>query len=144
METAIFFWLAGISSQVGTLLGIVGFFGTAGGVVGCIIYAVTKGDVSTECDYERVDGKHVKTWKTEPSYSAIAVEAFWKTRISQICLTVGILSAIVSSVIPPKDTWYLMAGGYLGQNLVQSDTAQRVKEVVDVYLDEQLAKLKKK
>lgn len=56
----------------------------------------------------------------------------------------GILLLFLSVFIPSKQTIYLMAGGYVTQEVVTSDTAKKVLEILNEKLDTELEGLKSK
>ena len=143
MEAAIFFWLAGVSDSLCNVLGSIGALAFAAGMVGWEVYATNCGNSTVKPEYKWERDAYIHFYEWKPDKSAIAVREFWNTKISQIGIAIGAVSIALSVLLPSKDTLYLMAGGYFGQNIVMSDTAQKVKDVVDIYLDEQLEKLSK-
>lgn len=137
MEAAIFFWLAGSIQGIIGLTGFLGGITLLAGAIGLVTYLLF-----------RDEGEFVFTWKTEtytfkPSKVSLQVQSFWKTGCSQFCLWIGSLLLVVSAILPSKDTMYLMAGGFMAQHVVMSDTAMKIKQIVDLHLDEQLKKLTK-
>lgn len=51
----------------------------------------------------------------------------------------GVIGVMGAVLVPSKDTIYLMAGAEIGKEVVQSETAQKVKVVLDKKLDEILS-----
>lgn len=47
-----------------------------------------------------------------------------------------VVSLIIAAFIPSERTIYLMTGAYLGQQVIQSSTASKVKQVIEMKLDE--------
>jgi hypothetical protein len=141
MEAAIFFWLAGIAEGISSTLSVVGGISFLVGLILCIVYAVNRGSTVTDWDWSP-DYKS-KTYTLEPDSTAIWANAMWKTRIPKMLLLASAITLPLALCIPPKQTIYLMAGGYLGQQVIQSDTAEKVMKIINQHLDEQLQKMTK-
>lgn len=62
----------------------------------------------------------------------------------RIAKYVGVIGLIGAALIPSKDAMYLMVGAEIGKEVVQSETAKKVKAVLDKKLDEILAEGVKK
>lgn len=57
---------------------------------------------------------------------------------------VGIVVSLLWAVIPSEKTVYLMGGAYVGQSVIQSETAGKVKSILDNKLDQILGEMEKK
>lgn len=137
MEAAIFFWLAGSIQGIIVLTSFIGGVALLAGVIGLLIYLINRDAGGFSSDWK------TETYTFKPSTVSLQVQSFWKTGWSQFCLWIGSLLLVVSAILPSKDTMYLMAGGFMGQHVVMSDTAMKIKQIVDLHLDEQLKKLTK-
>lgn len=120
MEAALFIWFASVVGNLQKLLFI------TGGFVLALFAAITIGTAI----HRDIYGSASEPW---PIYKKV-----WK-----ITVAAGLILLLVAGLIPNQKTMYLMAGGYLGQNVLMSDTAKRMKDIVDTYLDEQLSELTK-
>lgn len=67
---------------------------------------------------------------------------FYKT-LRNLCVSVFCLG-FFTAAIPSEKTMYMMAGAYATQSVVQSETMQKVVDLVNLRLDEELAKVKPK
>lgn len=56
----------------------------------------------------------------------------------------GFLSFFLGSLVPTERSIYLMAGAHVGKEVLQSETAGKVVDLLNAKLDEELAKLKDK
>ncbi len=72
----------------------------------------------------------------------IHTEEFKKALLPPV--VVGFLLIFSSVLIPSEKTIYLMAGGYATQEIVTSDTAKKVLEILNEKLDTELEGLKSK
>lgn len=49
----------------------------------------------------------------------------------------------ISCFVPSNKTMYLMAGAVLGEKVLESKTGQQLQQIVELKLDEEIAKIKK-
>lgn len=59
-------------------------------------------------------------------------------------LGVGMAMSLFWAVIPSERTVYMMGGAYIGQSVVQSEAADKVKKILEAKLDEYVDELSKK
>lgn len=69
------------------------------------------------------------------SYFLIALIECYEIRKKWIVFCC-VVSLIIAAFIPSERTIYLMTGAYLGQQVIQSSTASKVKQVIEMKLDE--------
>lgn len=59
---------------------------------------------------------------------------------------IGSIAFLITALVPSKQTWYLMKGGEIIDNLNEngriSKTAEKTLDLINNYLDEQLEKMK--
>lgn len=75
-------------------------------------------------------------------FFALALEEW--TRVSTVLSIIAFIPLIVGVLIPPERTVYMMAGAHVGKELIQSETANKVKQLLEAKLDEEIGKLKDK
>jgi len=56
------------------------------------------------------------------------------------CLTLS----LVTPIIPSKQAIYMMAGASIGKDLIESETAKKIKSIIDVKLDDYYKEVTKK
>lgn len=86
------------------------------GVIGILVYAAYTIGYATE--YDKYHNKH---WTLIAPITMIAVACF----------------------IPSSKTMYMMAGALLGEQALESKVGQQLKEMLELKLDQELAKMKK-
>lgn len=123
METALFIWLA---SNIGYLSGWLGgvsiaLFFANGGL--WAIYGMYCIDASREdC------GKFKK----------------FNFRTAKWTIPFATFLTLLAALLPSEKTLYLMAGGYFGQQVVQSEQVGKVVKIIDIKLDEYLKEAENK
>lgn len=116
MELALLIWFASVSTGIAKLFGTISFvtFVTAAFVLGFSLF------------YSFVEDEKLKIF--EYKKSIIGVFIF------------SLVSGLISVVIPDERTVYLMASGYAGQKIVESDKFQKstndVYEIVNMKLEQ--------
>lgn len=79
--------------------------------------------------------------------SLVFIIYYEEKEYNTICKKVSLISTILlltSSLIPDPRTIYMMAGASYSKEALQSETALKVKKLIDGKLDEALAELEKK
>lgn len=109
MELALFVYLAGVVSSIGTVL----FTASIVGLIALILFwIITLIGVAESC----------WTFSKFANYLRNA--------------TIGVFSlGIITAIIPSEKTMYMMLAGYTAQTVVQSDTAAKVLKVINQKLD---------
>lgn len=59
-------------------------------------------------------------------------------------ILVPIICAFLAAITPSEKTMYMMLAAYTGQQVLESDTASKVKKLVDSKLDEYLLEVENK
>lgn len=59
------------------------------------------------------------------------------------CTVGAIVLAMIATILPSEKTIYLMLGAYTGQKIIQSETAGKVLEIVNLKIDDYLEEAKK-
>lgn len=59
-------------------------------------------------------------------------------------LALGMVMSLFWAVIPSERTVYMMGGAYIGQSVVQSEAADKVKKILEAKLDEYVDELSAK
>lgn len=67
----------------------------------------------------------------------------WFARSNKINLAIAGALLSISLLIPSEKTMYMMAGGYLGQKAIQSETVVKVMKIIEIKLDEYINDLEK-
>lgn len=138
METALFLWFAGVAEGWGTALRTLGFLLAAIAFIWFGLCLTLKEGVEESRPFQPSESVTKKTAVAEQ------FTAHYKSKWPQTLTVVGVFFFAIGLTIPSKDTLYLMAGGYFGQKVVQSDTVNKVKLIIDAELDKQLSKYMKK
>lgn len=73
-------------------------------------------------------------------YHAIENEEF---KVSYPLLSVFVVSALVCSVLPTRETVYAIAASELGEEVLKSSTATKAQQALDTWLDTQIEELTK-
>lgn len=110
MELALFVYLAGVVGNVGFLFSLC----TLSGLIGLIVYLIV-------------------VWQAVDVYNRKFSD--FKGSLTKCTLTV-FCAAILSSAVPSEKTMYLMLAGYTAQQVVQSDTGDKIVKVINAKLDE--------
>lgn len=59
------------------------------------------------------------------------------------CTISSIVLALIATILPSEKTIYLMLGAYTSQKIIQSETAGKVLEIVNLKIDDYLEEAKK-
>lgn len=123
METALFIWLA---SNIGYLSGWLGGVATAafflnGGL--WVIYCL--------CHLDATEENRNKFKK-------------FNFRTAKWTIPFAVFLTLLTALLPSEKTLYLMAGGYFGQQVVQSEQVGKVVKIIDIKLDEYLKEAEEK
>lgn len=59
-----------------------------------------------------------------------------KRRWGKVMLAYAVITGAIWSIMPSEKTVYMMGGAYIGQEVIQSDTAAKVKKLLDSKLDQ--------
>lgn len=59
------------------------------------------------------------------------------------CTIGSIVLTLIATLLPSEKTIYLMLGAYTGQKIIQSETAGKVLEIVNLKIDDYLEEAKK-
>lgn len=117
METLLFIWLA---SNIGYVAGWLG------GIVTFLFFA------------------NVALWVIFPVYAIdhskeenSKFRAF-NFRTAKWSIPLALFLSLMTAILPSERTLYLMAGGYFGQQVVQSEQVGKVVKIIDIKLDEYL------
>lgn len=127
MEIAIFVYLSGIIGAISAFFHGLGTFTLAGTVLYLVFNLLNRGE-------------YAQKYK-EDVYNAAGVNlksARWK-----IWGFVGVGFIFLATALPSQKTMYLMAGGYFGQQVLQSETTDKVVKIVNSKLDEYLEEAEK-
>lgn len=106
-------WLAGVGTSFSKILIITGFLVAA---LSFVVYGVRY--ISWADGYEPDE-------KLKPKFNF-----FCKMVVS------GVLMMVLGAAIPSERTAYMMGAAYLGQKALQSDTADKLVQLMNVKLDE--------
>lgn len=122
MELALFVWLASILPGISAMCGVIALVLAGYCAIKVIVAALN------HTNYER----EYKPEIYKSSGEILRLKWFkWPA--------ITIVFFIVTSVaIPSQKTMYLMLGAYMGQSLVQSETADKVIKIMNGKLDEYL------
>lgn len=116
MELALLIWFASVST------GIAKFFGT----LAFVTFVTTAFVLGFSLMYSFVEDEKLKIFEYKKSIVGVFI--------------FSILSALISVVIPDERTVYLIAAGYAGQKIVESDKFQKstndVYEIVNMKLEQ--------
>lgn len=129
METMLFIWLASAISPIKFV--ITGVCAVVGAYcVGKVLFAMFNSDYS-----------YTKRYEPEQYEKAMEV---WKFKGLKKPAFVIIILGLTVSIIPSEKTMYMMAAGFAGQKVVQSETADKVVKILNGKLDEYLAEIEEK
>lgn len=123
METAMFIWLA---SNIGHLsawlsgVAIVIFFANGGVWFAYGLYSI---------DANKEDSSKFRKFNL---------------RAVKWTIPFALFLTLVTALLPSEKTLYLMAGGYFGQQVVQSEQVGKVVKIIDIKLDEYLKEAEEK
>lgn len=123
MELALFVYFAGIVSKLSTMLVITSLIGLAG----IVIYLIVVGGILSSYTNRGPDKKTFSDYF--PNLRKLIIGVF--------CL------GVVTAMIPSEKTMYLMLAGYTTQQVVQSETGDKVVKVINAKLDEYLEDMSK-
>ena len=123
METALFIWLA---SNIGYLSGWLGGLATAMFFANAGLWALY-GIYSVDASEEKCNNFKKFNFKT-----------------SKWTIPFAIFLTLLTALLPSEKTLYLMAGGYFGQQVVQSEQVGKVVKIIDIKLDEYLKEAEEK
>lgn len=129
METMLFIWIASVISQIQFVVGGICAV-IAAYCVGKIVHAMFNSDYS-----------YTKRYEPEQYEKAMEV---WKFKWLKKPAFVIILLGLTVSIIPSEKTMYMMAAGFAGQKVVQSETADKVVKILNSKLDEYLVEIEEK
>lgn len=115
MEAALFVWLAG---NVGSIKNTLVLF-----VVGFLVLTVISFFMMLNCE-EYNDEKRMKH---------LPEHTWWKWFAG-----ISIFISLFTAIIPSKDTLYLMAGAYFGQQVIDSPEVDKVRAIINQQLDKAL------
>lgn len=118
MELALFVYLASFVNRLGILFSTTTIIGSIG-IVAYLLFISF---------YVSIENK--------------PFNLFYKT-LRNSCIAVFCLG-FFTITIPSEKTMYMMAGAYATQSVVQSETMQKVVDIINLKLDEELAKVKPK
>ena len=118
MELALLVWFAGISGGISASFTFFGFAASAVSIVGYTMWY-----------FSHISGQSPPPPKKRFALSFIV-----------FCLGVWMMGLL----IPNQKTVYMMAGAYVSQKMVQSETADKVVKIVNRKLDDYLEEVEKK
>ena len=122
-------YLAGVSENVGFLLGFLGLFVIGAGGFCTMGYFMTE-----RSSYSRYNDDYAKELKARED--ALLKRLGW----SSVCgLVIGILMWVVAALIPSKETVYAIAASEMGEELLKTPTAAKATKALDAWLDKQIA-----
>lgn len=127
MELALFVYSAGVITKLSVL-----FSTLIGILVACCVLKIAVTLFSAD-DY---------TKKYYPDRYQNSVEAL-KLKWLKLPATVIILLGLLTAIIPTEKTMYTALAAYVGQSVVQSETADKVLKIVNGKLDEYLVEMDK-
>lgn len=111
-------WLAGVASSLSTLFclgSIVALIGT------WFIYGVRYASWA--------DGGH-RRGQEKPVFKTTKIITIW-----------ALVFLLIGNMIPDKKTTYWMAGAYVGSQIVQSETAGKVVDMINVQIDKYIKEM---
>jgi len=114
MELALIVWLI---STLSGLHAVLNGFITISSILSALLLAAT-----------------VVTFDSRTDANAHAVVKKWLFRV----VPVLILATILSAIVPTSKTGWMMAGAYVGQMAVTSDSAKKLGKIVEIKLEEVL------
>lgn len=119
MELALLVWFAGVAQGLSGAFTFVGFLLSFLSIAGYVFWNIVNmvGDI-----------------KTPPPKKRYAIPVIF------LCLSMWIIGLL----IPNQKTIYMAAGAYMGQKVVQSETADKVVKILNSKLDEYLAEIEEK
>ena len=56
-------------------------------------------------------------------------------KLFKYALTTAIILFVVGTLLPSERTMYLMGGAYIGQQIIKSDTMDKVSDIINLKLD---------
>lgn len=141
------YW-ADVLPSVASFLGIITFLLMIASAVCLVIYWASSKDAS---DYRSYKEK-VLAWQAagspaggKPYYFSSDHEAFQLNEVMKqsrwifpLCLVVCTLT----SFVPSRETFFLIAGSEIGEQAVKTEEFEKVRKVLNKYLDEELNKEK--
>ena len=65
-------------------------------------------------------------------------------RTAKWTIPFAVFLTLLTALLPSEKTLYLMAGGYFGQQVVQSEQVGKVVKIIDIKLDEYLKEAENK
>lgn len=67
--------------------------------------------------------------------AAVAERAEWAGKVAKIAATFVVIFSLLAAITPSEKTGWMMAGGYVAQKAVQSDTAKKLGFLVEKKLE---------
>jgi hypothetical protein len=119
MELALLVWFASSVGGLTTILGTLSFI---------LCCAVVLGIIAAS--------SHNAVYDDRMDYPFRACWGKW-------CTAGAIVLALIATILPSEKTIYLMLGAYTGQKIIQSETAGKVLEIVNLKIDDYLEEAKK-
>ena len=113
MELALLVWLAGVSQSIGNAFSFMGWIASALSICGYGLWIIFS--------------KNDKSFPEPP-----------KKRYAIPVIALSVMVWVVGLLMPDQKTVYMATGAYLGQKVIQSETADKVVKILDVKLDEYL------
>lgn len=123
METLLFIWLA---SNIGNLVGWLG------GVVFLLFFA--NGALWVIFSFYLIEHSGDENNKFKE----------FNFRTAKWSIPLALFLSLMTTILPSERTLYLMAGGYFGQQVVQSEQVGKVVKIIDIKLDEYLKEAEEK
>lgn len=119
MELAMVIWLIGALSSLSTLFGW--FVALSLGTVAAsmIVYLISY-------DTSAMVGQTALDWRKRSN------------TVMKFSLSIFVLVSFLFTLIPSTKTGWLMAGGYVAQTAIQSDSAKKFAKIVELKLEEVL------
>lgn len=116
MELALLIWFASVSTGIAKLFGTLAF----------VTFVITTFVLGFSLMYSFIEDEKLKIFEYKKSITGV--------------LMFSIISGLISVVIPDERTVYLIAAGYAGQKIVESDKFQKstndVYEIVNMKLEQ--------
>lgn len=135
MEAAIFVYFANMFGSMQPVLSFLSFLSGLLVLLFTTIFLVTKCSDPYLCSYDSTEYKQSKIQKHEDQIELM------KT-CSKISSYVFGVFLFLSFVIPSKETMYIMAGAWMGQQVVTSDVAKDSYQIIELELKDILNKKK--
>jgi hypothetical protein len=120
METMLFIWIAGVITKVAAVIW---------GIVITLLVLLTLSLIDTAI--------HNSVYDNKKSYP-------FQKRWGKISTTAVVLLSLLAASVPSERTMYMMAAGFAGQKVIQSETADKVVKILNGKLDEYLAEIEEK